>query len=187
MTAPTGAQIVADARRYLGVPYLYGGTNPKVGMDCSGLVYVVCHDLGITSVPRTSEEQWAWTKHTDTPGAGNLVFFVGSDGEPGSPGHVGIVVSPGLMIDEPYTGLSCQQSGYSTNGTGANELIGYGVIPNTTASPTGTASTLSVQSQQQQSGSIIGALAGVGIALVILIFAVILIGLIFIVGIHLKA
>jgi cell wall-associated NlpC family hydrolase len=109
-TQVTGAEIVADAKRYLGVPYVYGGgpNNPMAGMDCSGFVERVAFDLGISSCPRTSEAQFTWSQRIDTPSAGDLVFFVGSDGEPGNPGHVGIVVEPGQMIDEPYTGEVCR-------------------------------------------------------------------------------
>jgi len=49
---PTGADVVADARRYLGVPYVLGGTTAAGGMDCSGLVQTVFKDLGVTDVAR---------------------------------------------------------------------------------------------------------------------------------------
>lgn len=165
--AVNGAQIVADARRYLGVPYLYGGTNPKIGMDCSGLVYVVCHDLGITSCPRTSEEQWAWVTKTSTPGTGDLVFFTGAESDP-PPGHVGIVVTPGQMIDEPHTGTVCQTGSYQANGTGVNQLIGYGSIPGVSPSPTGSASTQPLPATTGAAAVVIGVLAGSGFGLVLL-------------------
>ncbi len=47
---PTGADVVADAKKYLGVPYVFGGTSAS-GLDCSGLVQRVFKDLGI-DVPR---------------------------------------------------------------------------------------------------------------------------------------
>jgi cell wall-associated NlpC family hydrolase len=103
---PTGPQVVDDAMQYLGVPYQWGGTDPATGLDCSGLVQRVFADLGV-SVPRTSQEQAT----IGTPvasladaQAGDLVFFPGSDGTAASPGHVGIYLGNGKMIDAPYTG-----------------------------------------------------------------------------------
>ncbi len=48
--ASTGTAVVADAKKYLGVPYKWGGTDPATGLDCSGLVQRVMKDLGV-SVP----------------------------------------------------------------------------------------------------------------------------------------
>lgn len=103
----TGASVVADAEQYLGVPYQWGGTSPSTGFDCSGFVQHVYGDLGV-SLPRTSEEQAT----VGTPVAsvadaepGDLVFFEPSaDG----PGHVGIYIGNGQMIDAPHTGTDVQ-------------------------------------------------------------------------------
>jgi cell wall-associated NlpC family hydrolase len=102
----TGQNAVADAQKYLGVPYLWGGTDPTQGVDCSGLVQDVYADVGI-SLPRTSQEQAT----VGTPVAslaqaqpGDLVFFPGSDGTAAAPGHVGIYIGNGMMIDAPHTG-----------------------------------------------------------------------------------
>ena len=102
---PTAAQVVSTAEQYLGVPYLWGGTTPQ-GFDCSGFVQYVYAELGI-SLPRTSEEQA--TVGTPVPSLaqarpGDLVFFAGSDGTPSAPGHVGIYLGDGEMIDAPQTG-----------------------------------------------------------------------------------
>ncbi|HET6794467.1 MAG TPA: NlpC/P60 family protein, partial [Acidimicrobiales bacterium] len=103
---PTGDQVVSDAEKYLGVPYVWGGTNPATGLDCSGLVQHVYGELGI-NLPRTSQEQ----AQVGTPVAsladaqpGDLVFFAGSDGTASAPGHVGIYIGNGQMIDAPHTG-----------------------------------------------------------------------------------
>jgi cell wall-associated NlpC family hydrolase len=52
----SGDAIVAAARRYLGVPYVWGGTDPATGLDCSGFVQKVFRDLGI-ELPRVSRDQ----------------------------------------------------------------------------------------------------------------------------------
>jgi cell wall-associated NlpC family hydrolase len=109
---PGGVAIVADATRYLGVPYLWGGTSPTTGFDCSGLVQHVFGDLGVT-LPRTSYEQ----VDSGTPVAsladaqpGDLLFFEpGQNGAgPGEPGHVAIYIGDGEMIAAPETGESVQ-------------------------------------------------------------------------------
>ncbi len=102
---PTGNAVVSDAMQYLGVPYQWGGESPATGFDCSGLVQKVFANLGV-SLPRTSEEQ----STVGTPVAslseaqpGDLLFF---EPGPGGPGHVGIYVGNGMMIDAPHTGSS---------------------------------------------------------------------------------
>lgn len=102
----TGDQIVAAARRYEGVPYVWGGTNPAVGLDCSGLTQLVARDCGI-SIPRvTGLQQSAGVPVLSMAQAqpGDLVFF----GAPVS-GHVGIYVGGGRMIDAPHSGTVVQE------------------------------------------------------------------------------
>jgi cell wall-associated NlpC family hydrolase len=105
----TGSDVVAEAERFEGTPYVWGGTSPS-GFDCSGLVQYAYGQLGV-SLPRTSEEQAGVGTAVASLSAaqpGDLVFFAGSDGTASSPGHVGIYVGNGQMIDAPHTGTSVQ-------------------------------------------------------------------------------
>jgi cell wall-associated NlpC family hydrolase len=115
--AVTGGDIVGTALLYRGTPYVWGGTSPS-GFDCSGFTQYVYARWGI-AIPRTSEEQAT----IGTPVAslasaqpGDLLFFAGSDGTASSPGHVGIYVGNGEMIDSPYTGTTVQVQPLSSAG-----------------------------------------------------------------------
>jgi len=106
-----GAEVVAEARKYLGVPYVWGGTDPGKGLDCSGLVQLVYKNLGI-DLPRVSYQQAT---------AGRAVPSL-SQARPGdilafkSPvNHVGIYIGDNKMIHAPRTGQDVKiESVYET-------------------------------------------------------------------------
>ena len=180
---PTGADVVTDARRYLGIPYVFGGgpANPRAGLDCSGLVMRVALDLGYKNCPRTSEEQFKWAVPTEIPGPGDLVFFVGAPEEAGPPGHVGIVVSPGVMIDAPHTGTTVSVQHFDARDSG---LMGYGKFPGLTASATANPAT-GGQAPGAVAAAGAGVFAGVGTALALLLLAVVVLVGLFIGGVML--
>ncbi len=74
-SAPASAAVEV-ARGYLGVPYVFGGTDPVVGLDCSGLVQLVFWRLGV-QLPRTAQQQWQATTRLGQADLqpGDLVFF----------------------------------------------------------------------------------------------------------------
>jgi cell wall-associated NlpC family hydrolase len=101
-----GSGPVDVARRYLGVPYVFGGTNPAVGLDCSGLVQLVFRQLGIT-LPRTAQQQFDATRRIsrDELQPGDLVFFARTYADPNDwITHVGIYAGDGRQINAPTTG-----------------------------------------------------------------------------------
>ncbi len=102
-TGVSGADVVAEAKKYLGVPYVWGGTDPKTGLDCSGLVQHVYGELGF-DLPRVSTQQAeagrAVTGGLDQARPGDVLAF-------GSPvHHVGIYLGDGQMIEAPRPGLA---------------------------------------------------------------------------------
>lgn len=94
-----GNAIVEIAARYVGVPYLSGGSTPE-GFDCSGFTSYVYAQVGIT-LPRTSSAQ---------RGAGTVVSR--ADAQPGdliwSPGHISIYAGDNMQVDAPRPGKTIQ-------------------------------------------------------------------------------
>lgn len=90
--------IIAFASNYLGVPYVWGGSNPS-GFDCSGFVQYVFAHFKI-NLPRVAEDQQQVGTYVSRENLqpGDLVFF----GDPAH--HVGIYIGNGCMIHAPHTG-----------------------------------------------------------------------------------
>jgi cell wall-associated NlpC family hydrolase len=107
------ATAIAYAEQQLGKPYQWGGTGPDA-FDCSGLVMMAYRTAGI-SIARTSEQQWATEPKIPASQAqpGDLVFFAGADGTPTSPGHVGLVIGHGQMIEAYATGFPIRVASYT--------------------------------------------------------------------------
>lgn len=100
-------RIIATAKQYLGVPYVWGGTTPS-GFDCSGFTSYVFRAVGI-NLPRVArDQQHVGTRISPTQvQAGDLVFR----GDPAY--HVGIYIGGGLWIQAPETGDVVKISAYN--------------------------------------------------------------------------
>ncbi|MEV0823393.1 C40 family peptidase [Nonomuraea rubra] len=94
------AKILQYALAQRGKPYLWGGTGPD-SFDCSGVIYAAYKAAGLT-IPRTTFTQWPFgvkvLEGEEQPG--DLVFFNAGPGTSAdNPGHVGLVVSKGKMLE----------------------------------------------------------------------------------------
>ena len=111
--------VVGIAMRYLGVPYVWGGSTPR-GFDCSGFVSYVFAQIGV-SVPHSSYSQFGMGTAISINALqpGDLVFFAGAS-------HVGIYIGGGQFIHAPHTGdvvkISSLSGYYSSNFAGARRI-----------------------------------------------------------------
>jgi hypothetical protein len=106
-------KIVRTARRYIGVPYRWGGESPRTGFDCSGLTMVV-YRLNGFDLPRSSRQQWRFGRRIDRNRLqkGDLVFFATSGGK--SVSHVGIYTGGNKFLHAPGRGSRIQTASLSS-------------------------------------------------------------------------
>lgn len=106
--------IVAAAYSQLGVPYVWGGTTPGVGLDCSGLTQYCYRQAGI-AIPRNSEDQAAFGRKVPVSQAspGDILW---------RPGHVAIYIGEDRYIHEPHTGAVCTIASGATYFTSAIKI-----------------------------------------------------------------
>jgi cell wall-associated NlpC family hydrolase len=124
---PRALAAVAEAKKYLGTPYLWGGSTPQTGFDCSGLMQWAYHKAGI-QIPRVTYDQ------IDAPNAikvarhdlrpGDLVFFASPSGDVH---HVGMSLGGDKFIHAPHTGdvvkiSSLNESYYSSEFAGGRRF-----------------------------------------------------------------
>jgi cell wall-associated NlpC family hydrolase len=110
-----GLEALKHGETQQGVPYVWGGEDPGIGFDCSGLTQWAYLSVGL-SIPRTTETQFKVCQlDRGTPLLpGDLLFIPGSDGTEASPGHVMMYHSPGLVLQAPFTGEDVNVGPYDT-------------------------------------------------------------------------
>jgi cell wall-associated NlpC family hydrolase len=120
--ASKGAQVVAIALQYLGVPYKWGGASPETGFDCSGLTMYVFAQVGV-SLPHFAAAQYrlGYAVPKDQLEPGDLVFFRAL-------GHMGMYIGGGNFIHAPRTGdvvkiSSLSEPYYVANWVGARRVL----------------------------------------------------------------
>lgn len=112
-------QLINSAMQYIGYSYVYGGSSPSVGFDCSGFVYYIFHqfdyDVTRTATSQYAQDGTAIAKSELIPG--DLVFFSSNGGY--STTHVGIYIGDNQFVhaSTPKTGVvvSRLDSSYYTN------------------------------------------------------------------------
>ncbi len=126
----SGDQVVETAKKYLGVPYVWGGTDPAKGLDCSGLVQQVYGELGY-DLPRVSRDQakvGTAVASLDQARPGDLLAF-------NSPvSHIGIYIGDGKMIHAPRPGENVRIEDVYDTPTAIRRVIG--AEPTTSAAVT---------------------------------------------------
>jgi cell wall-associated NlpC family hydrolase len=122
-----GSAAVGIAEKYLGVPYVYGGSDPSKGLDCSGLVQVVYRQLGV-DLPRTTYEQVKVGTPVDPASMqpGDLVFSVGDRAHVAN-GHVGIYAGNGMYVVAPHTGDHVKLAPIPKDITAVRRVVGTSV------------------------------------------------------------
>ena len=93
--------LMEEAARYLGYPYVWGGSSPSTSFDCSGFVCWVFTNSGVHNLPRTTA-QGIYDQCTPVSAseakAGDIIFFTGTYNSAGAVSHVGIYCGNGVMI-----------------------------------------------------------------------------------------
>ncbi len=118
-TASSG-DAISTAKQFLGRGYVWGGSNPSTGFDCSGLVQWSYKQAGV-SLPRTASQQYLATQRISASEArvGDLVFFSYGSGV----AHVGIYLGNNTMIDAQNKGVVIESLDWWNQ-----YLVGFGRI-----------------------------------------------------------
>ena len=110
--------VVGIALQYLGIPYVWGGSSPSTGFDCSGFTSYVFAQIGVY-LPHHAASQYSMGTPVpyDQLAPGDLVFFSGL-------GHVGLYMGDGLFVHAPHTGDVVKISSLADHGSyvGARRL-----------------------------------------------------------------
>jgi cell wall-associated NlpC family hydrolase len=125
LTDSAFADMLAEAEKYLGTAYVWGGSTPETGFDCSGYVCWVLNQSGYDVGRQTANGLWQSSQHISESEAkpGDLVFFEGTYDVEGA-SHVGIYVGDGMMISagDPIKYSNIHSSYWESH------LLGFGRI-----------------------------------------------------------
>ena len=95
------AAMIAEAEKYLGYPYVWGGSSPSTSFDCSGFVCWVINHSGAGSIGRTTAQgifNYTTPIAPSEAKPGDIIFFTGTYDSGSAVSHVGIYVGNGMMI-----------------------------------------------------------------------------------------
>ena len=120
----TFAAILKEAEKYLGFPYVWGGSSPSTSFDCSGFVSYVYNQCGWSFGRLGAQGLYNISTRTSSPKPGDLVFFTGTYDTPGI-SHVGIYVGDGWMLHcgDPISYANLNSSYWQSH------LYAYGRLP----------------------------------------------------------
>ena len=106
------ATLITEAEKYLGYPYVWGGSSPETSFDCSGFVSYVLTNSGLCNTGRLGAQGlYNISTPVSSPQPGDLVFFVGTYDTSGI-SHCGIYVGDGMML---HCGDPIQYSNLNTS------------------------------------------------------------------------
>ena len=124
MEDETFAAVITEAEKYLGYPYVWGGSSPSTSFDCSGFVSYVYNQCGWSFGRLGAQGLYNICSRTSSPRPGDLVFFVGTYDTAGI-SHVGIYVGDGWMLHcgDPISYANLNSSYWQSH------LYAYGRLP----------------------------------------------------------
>lgn len=104
-TPGTAEAFVQRVKSYIGVPYVWGGTNPEKGLDCSGLVQTAAREVGVKLPRVTYDQQHAGEKveSIDDAKPGDLIICRNS-------GHVAVYIGDGRVVHAPRPGKTVTEA-----------------------------------------------------------------------------
>ena len=119
------AALITEAEKYLGFPYVWGGSSPSTSFDCSGFVSYVLTNSGLCDTGRLGAQGlYNISTPVSEPRPGDLVFFVGTYDTPGV-SHVGFYVGDGMLL---HCGDPIQYTSLNSN-YWQSHLYAYGRPP----------------------------------------------------------
>ena len=97
LTDETFSALLTEAEKYIGYPYVWGGSSPSTSFDCSGYLSWVLNQCGWDVGRLGAQGLYNYCTPTSSPQPGDLVFFVGTYDTPGV-SHCGLYVGDGWML-----------------------------------------------------------------------------------------